>query len=136
MNKSDKIGALYAAAMTVYFLVSGLSVLFDVPMKLARISLKAVNADGEIAFILIYCGLMVGIGVANIIFWRFSKTWLYPAVLSTVIVASFILFRLVGSYMVGTISETQAGFLVVELLELGLGCLIIWRCGLIKRRSS
>jgi len=136
MTKSDKIGALYAAAMTVYFLVSGLSMLFDVPTKLVRINLKAVNADGEIAFILIYCGLMVGIGAANIILWRLSKTWLYPAVLSTVIVASFILFRLVGSYMVGTVSESQASFLVIELLELSLGCLIIWRCGLIKRRSS
>ena len=35
--------------MALYFLTSGLSVLFDVPAKLKRIDLSAINSDRKIA---------------------------------------------------------------------------------------
>lgn len=125
----DKIGMLYTVLMTGYFMVSGLSVLFDVPGKLARIGLSAVNSDGEIAFILIYCGLMVGIGAAMALMAYLSRSWVYPAVLATAIVASFIIFRLVGSFMMGSLSDTQITFITVELLEVALGSFILCRFG-------
>ncbi len=129
MNKGDKLGFAYVALMTFYFLVSGISVLFDVPAKLARIGLSAVDADGQIAFILIYCSLMVGIGAAMILIAYLSRSWVYPAVLATTIVASFIIFRLVGSLMMGGISDTQMMFIAVELLEVALGSFILWKYG-------
>lgn len=132
MTKGDKIGSLYTAAMTIYFLVSGLSVLFDVPAKLARIGLSALSSDGEIAFILIYCSLMVGIGAACALLAYISRSWVHSAVLATTIVASFIVFRLVGSTMAGGLSETQVMFIVVELLEVALGVYLLKKVGFRK----
>jgi hypothetical protein len=71
----QKLGYLFSSLMAVYFLISGLSVLLDVPAKLKRIDLQALNSDGEIAFILIYSGLMVGIGVASLAIQLVSKSW-------------------------------------------------------------
>jgi hypothetical protein len=62
-----KLGYIFTNLMALYFLISGLSVLFDVPAKLKRIDLNAINSDGEIAFILIYTGLMTGIGAASLL---------------------------------------------------------------------
>jgi len=121
----QKLGYLYASLMAIYFLVSGLSVLLDVSGKLVRIDLKALNSDGEIAFILIYTGLMVGIGVTCLTIQYISKSWVYPALLSTIIICSFIVFRIVGSIMVGALSLTQTGFLVFELLEVSAGFLLL-----------
>lgn len=129
MTKGDKIGSVYMVLMAGYFMVSGFSVLFDVPAKLARIGLTALSPDGEIAFILIYCSLMVGIGAAMGLIAYLSRSWVYPAVLATTIIASFIIFRLVGSVMMGGISDTQMMFIAVELLEVALGSFILWKYG-------
>jgi len=121
----QKLGHLYATLMAIYFLISGLSVLFDISGKLERIDLKALSSDGEIAFLLIYTGLMVGIGVASLAMQFISKSWIYPALLSTIIIGSFVLFRIVGSIMVGSLSTTQIGFLSFELVEVSAGILLL-----------
>jgi|LGOV01.1.fsa_nt_gb hypothetical protein len=123
MNK--KLGYLYSTLMAIYFLISGLSVLLDVSGKLERIDLSALNSDGEIAFILIYTSLMVGIGVASLTMQFISKLWVYPAILTTVIISSFIIFRIVGSIMVGSLSSTQLNFLTFEIVEVTAGVLLL-----------
>ncbi|MEE9364217.1 MAG: hypothetical protein V3U92_16575 [Cellulophaga sp.] len=128
---NQKLGYIYSSLMAVYFLVSGLSVLLDVPGKLERIDLRAINSDGEIAFILIYTGLMVGIGVACLTMQLISKSWFYSALLATIIIGSFIVFRIVGSIMVGSLSTTQASFLAFEVVEVAVGILLL-RKGKIK----
>jgi len=120
-----KLGQFYAFILAIYFLFSGLSVLFDVSGKLERIDLRALNSDGEIAFILIYTGLMVGIGVACLSIQFISKSWVYSALLSTIIISSFIVFRIVGSLMTGSLSDTQIGFLSFELIEVLAGILLL-----------
>lgn len=120
-----KLGYLFANLMALYFLTSGISVLFDVPAKLKRIDLSAINSDGEIAFILIYTGLMTGIGVACLLLQYFSRTWVYSALLATTIIASFIVFRIVGSIMLGSLSSTQTSFLAFEFIELTIGILLL-----------
>ena len=121
----QKLGYLYATLMAIYFLISGLSVLFDISGKLERIDLRALNSDGEVAFILIYTGLMVGIGITCLTIQFISKSWIYPALLSTIIIGSFIVFRIVGSIMVGSLSSTQIGFLSFELVEVTSGILLL-----------
>lgn len=120
-----KLGYLFTNLMALYFLISGLSVLFDVPAKLKRIDLNAINSDGEIAFILIYTGLMTGIGVATLLLQYFSGTWIYSALLATIIIGSFIVFRIVGSIMVGFLSPTQTNFLAFECIEVTAGVLLL-----------
>lgn len=119
------LGYLFTNIMALYFLISGLSVLFDVPSKLKRIDLNAVNADGEIAFILIYTGLMTGIGVTSLLLQFLSGTWIYSALLTTIIIGSFIVFRILGSVMIGSLSPTQINFLTFELVEVATGVLLL-----------
>ena len=121
----NRVGYIYTNLLALYFLISGLSVLFDVPAKLKRIDLNAINSDGEIAFILIYTGLMTGIGVASLLLQYFSRTWIYSALLATIIIGSFIIFRIVGSIMVGFLSPTQTNFLAFEFIEVLAGILLL-----------
>ena len=123
--KVDILGRAYIAIMALYFVGSGFLALSDIDAKLARISLSAVDDDGKIAFILIYCSLMVGIGVAIGLLYYLSHTWKYSAVLAVTIICSFISFRLVGSVMLGQLSSVQIGFIAVELIEVGLGVLLL-----------
>lgn len=120
-----KLGYLYTYGMAFYFLISGLSVLLDVSAKLKRIDLSAINSDGEIAFILIYTGLMTGIGVASLLLQYLSRTWIYSALLTTIIIGSFVIFRIVGSIMVGSLSLTQTNFLIFEVIEVTAGVLLL-----------
>ena len=99
--------------------------MFDVSAKLKRIDLNAINSDGEIAFILIYTGLMTGISIASLLLQYFSGTWIYSALLTTIIIGSFIVFRIVGSIMVGFLSPTQTKFLVFEFIEVTTGVLLM-----------
>jgi len=115
--------------MSLYFTVSGFNALLDVDAKLERVGLSAIDSDGRIAFILIYCSLMVGIGVAISLLYFFSKKWIYPALLATVIVASFVVFRVVGSCLAGGFSDTQITFLLVELAEVSLGLFLLYQSG-------
>lgn len=124
---NKKLGYLYSYLMAIYFLISGISVLFDISGKLERIGLSALDSDGEVAFVLIYSGLMVGIGVASLLIQLLSKSWVYAAVLTTTIVGSFIVFRIVGSLMIGFLSSTQIKFLIFEIVEVAVGVLLLWQ---------
>ncbi len=64
---------------------------------------------------------MIGIGISIALLYYLSKTWIYSAVLASIIIISFMIFRLVGSYLVGSISSAQLSFLVVEALEVAIG---------------
>ena len=121
----QKLGYLFSTLTAIYFLISGLSVLLDVSGKLERIDLSALNSDGEIAFILIYTSLMVGIGVASLTLQLFSKSWVYSSLLVTIIIGSFIVFRIVGSIMVGFLSSAQTNFLAIEIVEFVAGILLL-----------
>ena len=127
--KINVLGKIYIALMSVYFVVSGFNALLDIDSKLERIGLSAIDFDGKIAFILIYCSLMIGIGISIALLYYFSKIWEYSALLASIIISSFISFRLVGAYMVGDLSNTQLSFLVVELLEVAIGIFLIYKSG-------
>lgn len=122
-----KLGYMFVNLMALYFLISGLSVLFNVSEKLERIDLRALNSDGEIAFILIYSSLMTGIAISSLLLQFFSGTWIYSALLVTIIIGTFIIFRIVGSLMVGFMSTTQINFLIFEIIEVTIGILLLWK---------
>ncbi len=115
--------------MSAYFVISGFNALLDIDAKLARIGLTALDSDGKISFVLIYCSLMIGIGITIALLYYFSKTWTYSALLAVTIISSFISFRLLGSYIVEGLSTTQLSFLVVELLEAAIGIILIYKSG-------
>ena len=123
--KVDVLGKTYAGIMSVYFIVSGFNALMDIDSKLARIGLDAIDLDGKVAFILIYCSLMVGIGAAIAIIFYLSKTWIYSAVIAVTIITSFIFFRLIGVVIVGEITSTQISFISVEVMEVAVGLFLI-----------
>jgi len=134
--KIDYFGKVYVALMSGYFLISGFSALFDIDSKLSRIGLNAVDLDGKVAFILIYCSLMVGIGLSIILITYLSKTWFYSAALATSILCSFILFRFVGSYMVGTVTELQLTYMLTEAVEAGIGMFLLVKSNHVVQASN
>ena len=134
--KIELFGKIYIALMSVYFIVSGFNALLDIDSKLARIGLSALDSDGKIAFILIYCSLMIGIGISIALLYYFSKTWVYSALLASIIITSFISFRLVGSYIIGDISNTQLSFLVVELFEVTIGIFLLVQSGQLYKSTA
>ena len=123
--KVDVLGKTYAGIMSVYFIVSGFNALMDIDSKLARIGLDAIDLDGKVAFILIYCSLMVVIVAAIAIIFYLSKTWIYSAVIAVTIITSFICFRLIGVVIVGEITSTQISFISVEVMEVAVGVFLI-----------
>jgi len=133
--KINMFGKFYIALMSVYFVISGFNALLDIDSKLTRIGLSAIDSDGKIAFILIYCSLMIGIGISIALLYYFSKTWEYSALLASVIIASFISFRLVGAYMVGYLSNTQLSFLSVELLEVAIGIFLLYKSDKLNQKN-
>ena len=134
--KINTFGKLYSGVMAIYFLVSGFTVLLDIDSKLARIGLSATDQDGKIAFILIYCSLMVGIGTAISLIAYFSKTWVYSAILAVTIICSFIFFRLVGATMVGELSGVQVSFILIEIVEVSVGVFLIIKSSLLKKTHA
>ena len=134
--KINVFGKIYIALMSVYFVISGFNALLDIDSKLTRIGLSAIDSDGKIAFILIYCSLMIGIGISIALLYYFSKTWEYSALLASIIIASFISFMLVGAYMVGGLSNTQLSFLGVELLEVGIGLFLLYKSGKLNQKYA
>ena len=134
--KINVLGKIYIALMSVYFVVSGFNALLDIDSKLERIGLSAIDFDGKIAFILIYCSLMIGIGISIALLYYFSKIWEYSALLASIIISSFISFRLVGAYMVGGLSNTQLSFLGVELLEVAIGIFLLYKSGKLNQKSA
>ena len=133
--KIDLFGKIYIGAMSLYFIISGFNALLDIDAKLARIGLTAIDLDGKIAFILIYCSLMVGIGIAIALLFYFSKSWFHSALLASTIIISFICFRLVGSYLVGEVSNTQLSFLLVEIIEAGIGITLLHQSDRVRKAS-
>jgi hypothetical protein len=131
----DLFGKIYIGIMSIYFIVSGFNALLDIDSKLARIGLNAIDFDGKIAFILIYCSLMIGIGVAIALLFYISRTWVYSALLATTIIISFIFFRLVGSYLIGTLSDTQISFLLAEIVEAAIGIALLCKSKKLIARS-
>ena len=131
--KVDILGKVYTVIMAVYFMVSGINALADIDSKLDRIGLSAVDLDGKVAFILIYCSLMVGIGVAISLIFYFSKTWVYSAILAVTIISSFVCFRLIGTVMVGEVSNAQLSFITVEVIEVAIGLFLIIKSRLLQR---
>ena len=134
--KIDSFGKLYAGVMAMYFMISGFVALMDIDSKLTRIGLSATDQDGEIAFILIYCSLMIGIGVAISLIAVLSKTWVYSAILAVTIISSFIFFRLVGAAMVGELSNVQISFILVEIVEALVGLFLIVRSPLLQKSHA
>ncbi len=128
-------GKVYIGIMSIYFITSGFNALLDVDAKLARIGLNAIDLDGKIAFILIYCSLMIGIGVSIALLFYISKTWIYSALLATIIIISFIFFRLVGSYLTGTLSDTQVSFLIAEIVEAAVGLVLLYKSEKLASRN-
>jgi hypothetical protein len=124
-KRIDLLGRCYIAIMSIYFIVSGLNALFDIDAKLARIGLVAADLDGEIAFILIYCSLMTGIGLAIGLIYYLSKNWTYSAVLAVTIVGSFIGFRILGMIMAGELTDIQLSFIFAEIGEVTIGLVLI-----------
>lgn len=127
------LGKIYIALMSGYFVVSGFNALLDIDSKLARIGLSALDSDGKIAFILIYCSLMIGIGVSIALLSYFSKTWIYSAILAVTIVSSFVCFRLIGSTMVGEITGVQISFIAIEVIEAAIGLFLIVKSRQLRR---
>lgn len=134
--KIDNFGKLYVGVMAMYFIVSGFAALMDIDSKLTRIGLSATDQDGEIAFILIYCGLMIGIGVAISLIAVLSKTWVYSAILAVTIKSSFVFFRLVGAGMVGELSNVQISFILIEIIEALVGLFLIVRSPLLQKSHA
>jgi hypothetical protein len=116
----EVFGKLHVAIMSIYFMLSGLNALFDIDAKLARIGLTANVLDSKVAFILIYCSLMIGVGIVIM-----SKSWIYSAVLTMTIICSFIIFRLIGSFIVGKMTNVQLSFILVEVIEAGIGIFLL-----------
>ena len=133
--KVSILGKIYTLAMSAYFIVSGFNALLDIDAKLLRIGLSANDLDGKVAFILIYCSLMVGIGVAIALIYYISKTWLYSAILAVTIITSFIGFRLISGLMMGELSSVQLSFIGVEIIEATLGLILIVKSGQCEKHS-
>jgi hypothetical protein len=132
---TDLFGKIYTGIMSVYFMVSGFSALMDIDSKLNRIGLSAIDSDGKVAFILIYCSLMVGIGIAISLIFYLSKTWVYSAILAVTIITSFVFFRMIGAVMIGEITNTQISFILVEIIEAAAGLFLIIKSGQFNKKK-
>ena len=118
-------------ALIAYFWVSGMNAMMGLDAKLARIGLAATTQDGKMAFMLIYSGLMIGVGLSMCLLWWISKSTLYSLIIAVTIIASFVVFRLIGAVMVDEFSQVQVKFIVIELIEvLIIGCCLAYEARL------
>ena len=113
--------------LALYFISSGLIAVLHIDEKLSRIDLKALSSDGKIAFILIYSSLMTGIGASMLAMYWLLKSWHPSLLLAATILACFITFRIIGSFLVGSLSDTQLTYILVELMEFGVVALLLYR---------
>jgi hypothetical protein len=128
----DLLGKLYTWALSIYFLIAGLGALANVDAKLSRLGLNATDGDARVAFILIYCSLMIGIGLSMLAVYLVSKRWVYSSIIAVVVVTSFIVFRLIGSYMLGSLSNTQISYILVEAAEVSVGVFLLLRSEVLR----
>ena len=122
--------------LSLYFVASGMGALFDIDAKLDRIGLAATNPDGTIAFILIYCSLMIGIGIAMAAMALVLKSAGPSLILASAILLCFILFRFVGSAMLGYLTQTQIAYIVTEIIELSIVLFLLYKTGALKQRAA
>ncbi|OUS26446.1 hypothetical protein A9Q99_18090 [Gammaproteobacteria bacterium 45_16_T64] len=123
----ERIGKIVTAILCIYFVVSGFDALINIDEKLERIGLIANGVDGKIAFILIYTSLMVGVALAmmgQMIVFRSSTP---PLIVASAVLLSFIVFRIVGSVMFDSMTSTQLGYIVTEMVELIIVVSILWK---------
>lgn len=123
----ERIGKIVTAILCIYFVVSGFDALINIDEKLERIGLIANGVDGKIAFILIYTSLMVGVALAmmgQMIVFRSSTP---PLIVASAVLLSFIVFRIVGSVMFDSMTSTQLGYIVTEMVELIIVVSIVWK---------
>ncbi len=130
------IARVVCALLSVYFLVSGMNAMINVDAKLERIGLTATSPDGKIAFIIIYCGLMVGIGMAMAAMALVLRSTGPSLMLAAAILLCFILFRVSGSAMVGELTQTQIGYILVEMVELSVVLFLLSKTGALKQRVA
>ena len=127
------IAKVVCALLSIYFVVSGLNAMLNIDAKLDRIGLAATNPDGKIAFILIYCSLMVGIGIAMAVMVSVLKSAGPSLILAGSILFCFILFRFIGSAMLGELTQTQITYIVTEIAELSIVLFILFKTGALKQ---
>jgi len=125
--KIDLFGKIYIAIMSSYFIISAFNALVDIDAKLARVGLSAVDSNGKVAFILIYCSLMISIGISIALLFYYCKKWQYSALIATTTIVSFISFRIIGSVMLGTLTSTQISFIAVEVVEASIGIFLLMK---------
>ena len=130
------IAKVLCVILSLYFVVSGLSPLLDIDSKLQRIGLAATSEDGKVAFILIYSSLMVGIGVAMMLLARIQKSPIASLVLASVILSSFVTFRLVGSFMGGGLTEIQIAYVIIELAEVATVLFVLHKVSGAQHRAA
>ena len=132
----DFFGKLVTGILCAYFIGSGVIAAIGLDAKLSRIGLQAINADGKIAFLLIYSSLMVGIGVAMALLFYFSNSWSQPLVLAGTILISFIAFRIIGSIIVGYVSKTQLGYMFTEFIEVAIVLTLLIKSNSLTKKAS
>ena len=123
---TEKIAGVFSLAIAAYFIVSGVSALMNVPAKLERIGLRALNEDGQAAFIIIYAGLMIGIGISALAIQLLSKAPLYPLTLLTIMMSSILAFRVYAGIRAGGFSQAQIVFTGVEIGEVAVGIVLLY----------
>lgn len=127
---------IVCALLSLYFVISGLNAVFNIDAKLEGIGLAASSIDGKVAFILIYSSLMVGIGVAMSALALLLKSPGPSLMLAGVILLSFIVFRMVGAAIVGSLTGTQIGYIVTELAELFVVLFLLYKTDAFKQRIT
>jgi len=79
---------------------------------------------------------MVGIGAAMILLFYFSNSWEQPLVLAGTILISFVIFRVIGSFMVGYISNTQLAYIGTELIEFTFVVVLLIKAGRLTKITA
>ena len=130
------IAKVVCALLSIYFVASGVNAMFNIDAKLDRIGLAATSPDGIIAFILIYCSLMVGVGIAMAAMALILKSVGPSLMLASAILLCFILFRFVGSAMLGDLTQTQIAYIATEIIELSIVLFLLCKTGALKQRVA
>jgi len=121
-----RIAQIFVAAMIAYFALSAIDAVFNLPHKLARIGLSAVSRDGEIAFVVIYAGLMLGIAVAILVSLLSSKTPVMALGVIASVMSCILLSRLGSLLYFGAGSSSQAIFTLVEVAKIAVATYLLY----------
>ncbi|CAA0126107.1 Uncharacterised protein [Halioglobus japonicus] len=130
------ISKIVCALLSIYFVFSGINAALNIDAKLDRIGLAATGTDGKVAFILIYSSLMVGIGAAMSLLAVVLKSPGPSLILASVILLCFIVFRIVGSFITESMTQTQVEYILIELVELSIVLFLLHKTGSFKQRVA